>query len=85
MSIITPIDSKVNFGSKYNFTILGKNNQHKPLLYNEVNGFIKGKGITTTFEIGKNRIQMGADTRGMAEMIAKGLKKMGIIEGPVLK
>lgn len=69
----------------YNFTILGQNNTHKPYLFNDVNKFIKGKGITTTFEIGNNKINMNVKSRKMALMVSKGLKKLGIIEGPVLK
>lgn len=79
------INNRVNFGAKYNFTVLGQNNKHKEYLFNDVNKFIEGKGITTNFEIGKNRITMGVETRRMAQMVADGLKKLGIFEGPVLK
>ena len=34
------INNNINFGSKYNFTITSKNNQHKKYLYNDVNKFI---------------------------------------------
>ena len=79
-------NNNVNFGSKYNFTILGKNNTHKPLLFNEVTDFVKeNKGITTVFHTGNNKITMGVDTFKMAETVSKGLKKLGIIESSMLK
>ncbi len=71
--------------TSYKFTVLGENNKHKPYLFNEVREFIKDKGITTTFEIGKNKINMSAESRKIALNIAKGLKKLGIVEGALLK
>ena len=79
-------NNNVNFGSKYNFTILGKNNTRKPLLFNEIADFVKeNKGITTVFNPGKNKITMGVDTFKMAENISKNLKKMDIFESSMLK
>lgn len=69
----------------YKFTVLGKNNQHKPYLFNEVRDVIQGKGITTNFEIGNNKIVMNAPTKKMASMLAKSLKRAGIIKEPLNK
>lgn len=72
------IMNNVNFGSKYNFTILGKDNSHKKYLYNEVTDFIEGKGIPTVFDHGKDKITMNVETKNMAKMVSEGLKKLGI-------
>lgn len=72
------VGNNVNFGSRYNFVVTSKNNQHKKYLYNDVNKFIQGKGITTTFEIGNDKINMSVQTKKMAKMVSSGLKKLGI-------
>ncbi len=79
------INNNVNFGSKYNFTVTSKNNQHKKYLYNDVNKFIQGKGITTNFEIGNDKINMSVQTKKMAKMVSEGLKKLGINLAPKQK
>lgn len=79
------VGNNVNFGSRYNFVVTSKNNQHKKYLYNDVNNFIQGKGITTTFEIGNDKINMSVQTKKMAKMVSSGLKKLGINLAPKQK
>ncbi len=70
---------KLPKSSNYNITVLGKNNKHKPYLFNNVRELIKGKGVTTNFKIGEDKIVMQASTKKMATILSKGLKRMGII------
>lgn len=79
------VGNNVNFGSKYNFVVTSKNNQHKKYLYNDISNFIEGKGITTSFEIGNDKINMSVQTKKMARMVSNGLKKMGINLAPKQK
>ena len=65
--------------STYNYTVLGKNNKHKPYLYNEIRDFISGKGINTVFDMGKDKITMSTQSKKTGTIIAKSLKRMGII------
>ena len=69
----------------YNYTILGKNNKHKPYLYNNIRDFIQGKGINTTFEMGKDRIVMSTQSKKIGTIITKSLKLMGIVREPSIK
>lgn len=76
------ITTKLPKTPNYNITVLGKNNQHKPYLFNDVKELIKGKGVTTNFEIGNDKIVMSPSTKKMATILSKGLKRMGIIREP---
>lgn len=78
-------NNRVNFGAAPKIIINGKNNQHKQYLFNEVNDFIKNKGITTQFKTGKDKIIMEPATEKMASMIKMGLKKLNIIESSTKK
>ena len=50
-----------------------------------MNKFIQGKGITTNFEIGNDKINMSVQTKKMAKMVSEGLKKLGINLAPKQK
>ena len=78
-------NNRVNFGSTPKIVINGKNNQHKQYLFNEVNDFIKNKGIPTQFKTGEDKIIMKPATDKMASMIRMGLKKLNIIESSAKK
>ncbi len=79
------ITSKLPKTPNYNITVLGKNNQHKPYLFNDVRELIKGKGVTTNFHIGEDKIIMQASTKKMATILSKGLKRLGIVREPKSK
>ena len=79
------ITSKLPKTPNYNITVLGKNNQHKPYLFNDVRELIKGKGVTTNFHIGEEKIIMQASTKKMATILSKGLKRLGIVREPKSK
>lgn len=74
------INNRVNFCGSQKIIISGKNNPHKKYLFNEVNNFIDGKGITTEFHTGTDKIIMNAETNKIADMIRTGLKKLDIRE-----
>lgn len=63
----------------YNYTVLGKNNKHKPYLYNNISDFVSGKGIKTVFDMGKDKITMSTQSKKMGTIISKSLKRMGIV------
>lgn len=63
----------------YNYTVLGKNNKHKPYLYNNINDLIAGKGVKTVFDMGKDKITISTQSKKMGTIIAKSLKRMGIV------
>lgn len=69
----------------YNYTVSGKNNQHKPYLYNNVRDFIQGKGIKTVFDMGNDKITLSTQSKKTGTIIAKSLKRMGIVRDPKLK
>ncbi len=69
----------------YNYTVSGKSNKHKPYLYNNIHDFIQGKGIKTVFDMGNDKITLSTQSKKMGTMIAKGLKRMGIVRDPKLK
>jgi hypothetical protein len=68
-----------NFQGKYNYTIYGEHNKNVPYLYNQVTDFIRGKGVPACFHLGKeDKIVMEPATQKIADMVKKGLDKLGI-------
>ena len=78
-------NNRVNFGAAPKIIVNGKNNKHKQYLFNDVNNFVKDKGITTQFMVGEGKIVMEPATEKMASMIKMGLKKLNIFESSAKK
>ena len=76
MNITINNDYKTAFGIKY--VVLGKQNKSVPFLYNKVVDTIKGKGVSTLFDMGKDTITLSVETKEAEKSILDKFKEFGI-------